>query len=46
MVDEATRNAREYDYLLKLPLWSLTFERVEQLKAQLSERESEVASLE
>ena len=32
-------SARGYDYLLGMPLWSLTFERVAQLQAELTTKE-------
>ena len=32
-------SARGYDYLLGMPLWSLTFERVAQLQAELATKE-------
>ena len=35
-------SARGYDYLLGMPLWSLTLERVETLKAELASKESEL----
>lgn len=27
-------NPKEYNYLLNLPMWNLTFEKVEEIKAQ------------
>ena len=38
-------SARGYDYLLGLPLWSLTKEKVEQLKAELGAKEAELQAL-
>jgi len=38
-------SARGYDYLLGMPLWSLTLERVEQLQAQLNSKEAELKEL-
>ncbi len=36
---------KEYDYLLSMPMWSLTYERVEQLLAQKKEKEDQIAEL-
>eukprot|EP00966_Prymnesium_polylepis_P183462 4251714-Prymnesium_polylepis.2 len=38
-------SARGYDYLLGMPLWSLTVERVEQLQAQVLAKEAELQQL-
>ncbi len=38
--------AKEYDYLLTMPLWSLTFEKVEELLKQKEEKEKEFSDLE
>ena len=38
----AAAAARGYDYLLGMPLWSLTMEKVEQLKAELAAKEAEL----
>ena len=38
--------AKEYDYLLSLPLWSLTYEKVEELLAKKREKEGEITALE
>eukprot|EP01022_Parablepharisma_sp_SALTPOND_P023410 TRINITY_DN493_c0_g1_i1.p1 TRINITY_DN493_c0_g1~~TRINITY_DN493_c0_g1_i1.p1 ORF type:complete len:1278 (-),score=243.32 TRINITY_DN493_c0_g1_i1:3837-7670(-) len=38
--------AKEYDYLLSLPLWSLTYEKVEELLAKKREKEAEIVALE
>jgi DNA topoisomerase-2 len=35
----------DYNYLLSMALWSLTLERVEQLKAQRDDKEKELAAL-
>merc|ERR1711920_46569 len=35
-----------YEYLLGMKIWSLTFERAEQLRAQLAEKTKAVAELE
>ena len=37
--------ARGYDYLLGMPLWSLTMEKVEQLRAELAAKEAELQTL-
>ena len=37
--------AKEYDYLLTMPLWSLTYEKVEELLKQKEEKEKELANL-
>ena len=37
--------ARGYDYLLSMPLWSLTLEKVESLKAELLTKEAELQKL-
>ena len=44
---EAAKKAtsRGYDYLLGMPLWSLTLEKVEQLKKELAEKEAELKKL-
>ena len=38
--------AKGYDYLLGMKIWSLTFERAEELRRQLSEKTAEVRTLE
>ena len=38
-------SARGYDYLLGMPLWSLTLEKVEQLRAELVAKEAELQAL-
>jgi hypothetical protein len=38
--------ARGYEYLLGMKIWSLTFEKAEQLRAQLAEKTEDVAELE
>ena len=38
-------SSRGYDYLLSMPLWSLTHEKVEQLKAELRAKEAELQTL-
>ena len=35
-----------YDYLLGMPLWNLTFEKVEELKKQMNSKDAEYKSLE
>lgn len=35
----------EYNYLLNMPLWSLTYEKVERLKKDEKEKKSELNSL-
>ncbi|KAI8920016.1 DNA topoisomerase [Powellomyces hirtus] len=42
--DSATDNAQAggYDYLLTMPIWNLTMEKVEQLKNQRDQKESEI----
>ena len=37
--------AADYDYLLSMPLWSLTMERVDALKQQRTEKEAELNAL-
>ena len=50
-VDEAEAAAAgpaegaDYDYLLSLPLWSLTMEKVEDLKAEKARKEAELNAL-
>ncbi|PXF40486.1 DNA topoisomerase 2 [Gracilariopsis chorda] len=39
-------NANNYDYLLSMPLWSLTLERVQQLRTQRDEKEGEIHEVE
>ena len=41
----ASAAARGYDYLLSMPLWSLTLEKVEQLRAELNAKEAELKAL-
>jgi DNA topoisomerase II len=41
-VDES----KEYNYLLSLPLWNLTFEKVEEMKRSRQEKENELKTLE
>lgn len=38
--------AKEYDYLLRMPLWSLTYEKVEELLREKNRKEEEIAALE
>jgi DNA topoisomerase-2 len=35
----------EYDYLLNMPLWNLTYEKVEELKKQLEKKKAELAEI-
>ena len=37
--------AKEYDYLLSMPLWSLTLERVEDLQKSMNDKDSEYKAL-
>ena len=39
-------SGKEYDYLLTMPLWSLTDEKVRDLQAQLKDKEAEYDELE
>ncbi|EOD22469.1 hypothetical protein EMIHUDRAFT_458166 [Emiliania huxleyi CCMP1516] len=41
----ASASARGYDYLLSMPLWSLTRERVEQLRGECTAKEAELQTL-
>jgi DNA topoisomerase-2 len=44
--DEApTSIGKGYDYLLSMPIWSLTFEKAEKLQSQLREKEQELEAL-
>jgi DNA topoisomerase-2 len=46
--EEETTDAPEksdYDYLLSMPLWNLTFEKVEELKKQLEQKKAELAEI-
>lgn len=43
--DETEVLSSAYDYLLGMPLWSLTHERVEKLRRQIGEREVEMDAL-
>ncbi|KAG9773579.1 DNA topoisomerase 2 [Exophiala dermatitidis] len=43
--DEGSVDASAYDYLLGMPLWSLTQERVEKLLRQIGDKEAEVDAL-
>lgn len=40
-VSESSRAANDFDYLLSMPIWSLTMERVEKLRAQRDEKAME-----
>ncbi len=44
-VAEPGELARGYDYLLSMKIWSLTLEKVEELRAQLAEKEAELERL-
>ncbi|PGH36410.1 DNA topoisomerase II [[Emmonsia] crescens] len=44
-VEETEIGANSYDYLLGMPLWSLTKERVEKLRRQIGDKETEVDTL-
>ncbi|KAK3997391.1 putative DNA topoisomerase 2, partial [Cladorrhinum sp. PSN332] len=44
--DEVALGARDYDYLLSMPIWSLTNERLEKLKAQIAAKKAEHDELE
>ncbi|KAK4218579.1 DNA topoisomerase 2 [Rhypophila decipiens] len=39
--EEELGSARDYDYLLSMPLWSLTLERLEKLKNQIAAKKAE-----
>ncbi|EXJ88011.1 DNA topoisomerase II [Capronia coronata CBS 617.96] len=43
--EEDSLDASAYDYLLGMPLWSLTQERVEKLMRQIGEKEAEIDEL-
>ncbi|KAL8673642.1 MAG: hypothetical protein Q9168_001948 [Polycauliona sp. 1 TL-2023] len=43
--EDIETGASSYDYLLGMPLWSLTKERVERLKKQIGDRELEIDEL-
>ncbi|KAL9038724.1 MAG: hypothetical protein Q9180_002959 [Flavoplaca navasiana] len=43
--EDVDTGASSYDYLLGMPLWSLTRERVEKLKKQIGDRELEIDDL-
>ncbi|USW49152.1 Putative ribosomal protein S5 domain 2-type [Septoria linicola] len=42
---EAAAGANDFDYLLGMPIWSLTQERVEKLKRQIGDKEEEITDL-
>ncbi|KAK4236640.1 DNA topoisomerase [Achaetomium macrosporum] len=44
--EEADGGARDYDYLLSMPIWSLTNERLEKLKNQIAAKKAEYDELE
>lgn len=46
VADDEEGGARDYDYLLGLPIWSLTQERVDKLEAQKSAKKAEYNELE
>ncbi|ESA42913.1 hypothetical protein GE21DRAFT_5916 [Neurospora crassa] len=39
--EDAVGGARDYDYLLSMPIWSLTFERLDKLKQQIAAKKAE-----
>ncbi|KAK5660493.1 hypothetical protein OQA88_13041 [Cercophora sp. LCS_1] len=39
--DDVAAGARDYDYLLSMPIWSLTLERLEKLKNQIEAKKAE-----
>lgn len=43
--DDAMGDAKDYDYLLSMPIWSLTQERVEKLSKQIAGLEQEIDEL-
>lgn len=43
--EDADLGAADYDYLLSMPIWSLTKERIDRLQKQIGEREEEVDKL-
>jgi DNA topoisomerase-2 len=43
--DEGAANAAEFNYLLSMPLWSLTYEKVESLKAEYLKKSQELQVL-
>lgn len=43
--DDNAVSAKEYNYLLNMPIWSLTYERVEQLKAEYAKKAAELETL-
>lgn len=42
---EGVDEAKEYNYLLSMPLWNLTFEKVEEMKKSRQEKENELLTL-
>lgn len=40
-VDSGDIPVKEYDYLLSMPMWSVTEEKIEQLTAQMNEKKNE-----
>ncbi|CAN8067785.1 unnamed protein product [Agarophyton chilense] len=44
--NEQTEDESNYDYLLSMPLWSLTFERVQQLRSQRDKKEGQIHEME
>ena len=42
---DAELGAADYDYLLSMPIWSLTQERIDRLQKQIGEREAEIDTL-
>ncbi len=43
--EEAAEERTGYDYLLNMPMWSLTFEKVQQLSKELAEKEQQERTL-
>jgi DNA topoisomerase-2 len=44
-IEDGDNDAKNYDYLLSMPIWSLTMERVKKLQDQLNERKKELDEL-
>lgn len=45
VADEASEKKSDYDYLLGMPLWNLTQEKVDELKKQLEQKKKELADV-
>jgi DNA topoisomerase II len=43
---ESSDDSKEYNYLLSMPLWNLSYEKVEEIKKQARDKKNELLALE